>query len=203
VITAPNANTLDIDLNAPRTVINWASLHVSGADSMIFHFDANSDIVLNKTTSQIAIDAGGTVSGLVGAATGGNIWFYSPQGVIVSPGAVMTAGGFLFSRGSGISRRRLRRLRRPAGDPARGVRRADPDDDDHLGDQRLDQRQRRRRAQRGERNPRRLHRGRRHGGRVHHLGLDHRRRSHRHQRLGHGPPAARARPSPRSPPRPA
>jgi filamentous hemagglutinin family protein len=101
-ITAPNANTLDVDLNAPRTVINWASLHVSGADSMIFHFDANSDIVLNKTTSQIAIDAGGTVSGLVGASAGGNIWFYSPQGVIVSPGAVMTGGGFLFSRGAGI-----------------------------------------------------------------------------------------------------
>ena len=101
-ITAPNANTLDVDLNAPRTVINWASLHVSGADSMIFHFDANSDIVLNKTTSQIAIDSGGTISGLVGASAGGNIWFYSPQGVIVSPGAVMTGGGFLFSRGAGI-----------------------------------------------------------------------------------------------------
>lgn len=102
VITAPTANDLDIDLNAPRTVINWASLHVSGADAMTFHFDANSDIVLNKTTSQIAIDAGGTVSGLVGASAGGNIWFYSPQGVIVSPGAVMTGGGFLFSRGTGI-----------------------------------------------------------------------------------------------------
>jgi hypothetical protein len=102
VITAPNGNTLDIDLNAPRTVINWASLHVSGADTMNFNFDAASDLVLNKTTTQIAIDAGGTVAGKVGAATGGNIWFYSPQGVIVSPGAVMTAGGFLFSRGSAI-----------------------------------------------------------------------------------------------------
>jgi hypothetical protein len=102
LITAPTANDLDIDLNAPRTVINWASLHVSGADAMTFHFDAASDIVLNKTTSQIAIDAGGVVSGLVGASAGGNIWFYSPQGVIVSPGAVMTGGGFLFSRGTGI-----------------------------------------------------------------------------------------------------
>jgi len=103
VITAPNANTLDIDLNAPRTVINWASLHVSGADTMTFHFDANSDIVLNKTTTAIAVDAGGTVSGKVGAATGGNIWFYSPQGVFIAPGANMTAGGFLFSQGTGLS----------------------------------------------------------------------------------------------------
>ncbi|KQY35877.1 hypothetical protein ASD38_04860 [Caulobacter sp. Root487D2Y] len=102
VITAPNANTLDIDLNAPRTVINWSSLHVSGADEMDFHFDAASDIVLNKTTTQIAIDSGAVVTGKVGASTGGNIWFYSPQGVIVSPGATMTAGGFLFSRGSAI-----------------------------------------------------------------------------------------------------
>jgi len=103
VITAPNANTLDVDLNAPRTVINWASLHVSGGDTMDFHFDANSDIVLNKTTTAIAVDAGGTVTGKVGAATGGNIWFYSPQGVFISPGANMTAGGFLFSRGTGLS----------------------------------------------------------------------------------------------------
>jgi hypothetical protein len=103
VITAPNANTLDIDLNAPRTVINWASLHVSGADQMDFHFDASSDIVLNKTTSQILIDNGAVVTGKVGASTGGNVWFYSPQGVIVSPGAAMTAGGFLFSRGSGFN----------------------------------------------------------------------------------------------------
>lgn len=102
LITFPDAVTLQIDLNAPRTVINWSSLHVSSGDSMNFLFDAASDIVLNKTTSQIAIDNGGVVTGKVGAATGGNIWFYSPQGVIVSPGAIMTAGGFLFSRGSGI-----------------------------------------------------------------------------------------------------
>jgi len=103
VITAPGATELDIDLNASRTVINWASLHLSSADQMTFHFDAASDLVLNKTTSQIAIDSGATVSGLVGASAGGNIWFYSPQGVIVSPGANMSAGGFLFSRGTGIN----------------------------------------------------------------------------------------------------
>lgn len=103
VITAPGATELDIDLNASRTVINWASLHLSSADQMTFRFDAASDIVLNKTTSQIAIDAGATVSGLVGASTGGNIWFYSPQGVIVSPGANMSAGGFVFSRGSSLN----------------------------------------------------------------------------------------------------
>ncbi|MBO9518715.1 MAG: hypothetical protein J7493_11665 [Porphyrobacter sp.] len=103
VISAPDAVSLDIDLNASRTVINWSSLHVSSGDTMTFHFDASSDIVLNKTTSQIAIDNGATVTGLVGATTGGNIWFYSPQGVIVSPGAVMTAGGFLFSRGSSLN----------------------------------------------------------------------------------------------------
>ncbi|AYV48741.1 hypothetical protein CFHF_17290 [Caulobacter flavus] len=102
VITAPDPQTLDIDLNAPRTVINWGSLHVSGGDTMNFQFDAASDIVLNKTTSQIAIDAGGTVTGTVGGSAGGNIWFYSPQGVIVSPTANMTAGGFVFAGGTGL-----------------------------------------------------------------------------------------------------
>lgn len=103
LITFPDAITLQIELNAPRTVINWSSLHVSSGDAMNFIFDAASDIVLNKTTSQIAIDSGGIVTGTVGAATGGNIWFYSPQGVIVSPGATMTAGGFVFSRGTSLS----------------------------------------------------------------------------------------------------
>ena len=102
VITAPDPQTLEIDLNAPRTVINWASLHVSGSDTMNFRFNAASDIVLNKTTSQIAIDAGGTVTGTVGGSAGGNIWFYSPQGVIVSPTANMSAGGFVFAGGTGL-----------------------------------------------------------------------------------------------------
>ena len=49
----PDAITLQIDLNAPRTVINWTDLHLSSGDAMNFLFDAASDIVLNKTTSQI------------------------------------------------------------------------------------------------------------------------------------------------------
>ncbi|KRA60149.1 hypothetical protein ASD79_07875 [Caulobacter sp. Root655] len=101
-ITFPDAITLQIDLNAPRTVINWTDLHLSSGDAMNFLFDSASDIVLNKTTSQIRFDTGSVVTGKVGAATAGNVWFYSPQGVIISPGATMTAGGFLFSRGSGI-----------------------------------------------------------------------------------------------------
>ena len=103
IITAPDPNTLNIDLNAPRTVINWSSLHLSSGDTMNFQFDAASNIVLNKTTSQIAIDNGAVVTGQVGGTTGGNIWFYSPQGVIVSPGAVMSAGGFLFAGGTGLN----------------------------------------------------------------------------------------------------
>jgi len=102
-ISFPDAITLQIDLNAPRTVINWADLHLSSGDAMNFLFDAASDIVLNKTTSQIQFDNGSVVTGKVGAATAGNVWFYSPQGVIVSPGATMTAGGFLFSRGTGMN----------------------------------------------------------------------------------------------------
>jgi len=102
LITYPDAITLQIQLNASRTVINWSSLHVSSGDTMDFLFNAASDIVLNKTTSQIAIDNGAVITGKVGVATGGNVWFYSPQGVIVSPGATMTAGGFVFAGGTGL-----------------------------------------------------------------------------------------------------
>ena len=101
-ITAPNANALDVNLLATRTVINWDSFHVSGADSVTFHFGQSTDIVLNKSPTVVTIDAGGQVSGLVGAAAGGNIWFYSPQGVVISPGAVMTAGNFVFGRGAAV-----------------------------------------------------------------------------------------------------
>ncbi|ATQ44047.1 YDG domain-containing protein [Caulobacter mirabilis] len=103
LISFPDAITLQVDLNAPRTVINWSSLHVSSGDTIDFLFDAASDIVLNKTTSQIRIDNGGAITGKVGVATGGNIWFYSPQGVIVSPGATMSAGGFVFAGGTGLN----------------------------------------------------------------------------------------------------
>lgn len=102
-ISFPDAITLQIDLNAPRTVINWTDLHLSSGDAMNFLFDAASDIVLNKTTSQIRFDNGSVVTGKIGAATAGNVWFYSPQGVIVSPGATMTAGSFVFSRGTGLN----------------------------------------------------------------------------------------------------
>jgi filamentous hemagglutinin family protein len=101
-ITAPDANSLDVDLKSTHTVINWASFHVSGADKVTFHFGATSDIVLNKSPTQVKVDAGGQVIGLVGADPGGNIWFYSPQGVVISPGAVMTAGNFVFARGDDI-----------------------------------------------------------------------------------------------------
>ncbi|MBL8773404.1 MAG: hypothetical protein JNK30_18615 [Phenylobacterium sp.] len=101
-ITAPDANTLDVALQASRTVINWDSFHVGAADKVTFNFQAASDIVLNKSPTAVQIDAGGQVLGKVGAATGGNIWFYSPQGVVISPGAVMTAGSFVFARGDAI-----------------------------------------------------------------------------------------------------
>ena len=102
VITAPTATSLDVSLAATRTVINWDSFHVSSGDSVTFHFGQASDIVLNKSPTAVRVDAGGHVTGLVGAATGGNIWFYSPQGVVIAPGAVMTAGNFVFARGDAI-----------------------------------------------------------------------------------------------------
>src|SRR6202000_3232344 len=98
-ITLPHAHSLNVNLGASRTVINWDSFHVSSADSVTFNFGAASDIVLNKSPTQVKVDAGGTVTGLVGGSTGGNIWFYSPQGVVISPGAVMSAGNFVFARG--------------------------------------------------------------------------------------------------------
>ncbi len=85
-------------------MINWTDLHLSSGDAMNFLFDAADDIVLNKTTSQIQFDSGSVVTG---QGRGGHrrqrLVLLAPGRVIVSPGATMTAGGFLFSRGSGLN----------------------------------------------------------------------------------------------------
>ena len=94
---------LGVELKAARTVINWTTGFAVGAgESVNFKFLTGSDIVLNKSTSAVTVAAGGSVTGKVGLVTGGNIWFYSPNGVLIAPGATMTAGNFVFSRGVAI-----------------------------------------------------------------------------------------------------
>ena len=96
------SSTVQVDLNAPRTIIDWNSFNLGRGESAEFRFDQRSWIVLNRVTSS-AVSIDGHVTGYqaanlnaaLPANTGGNVWFYSPQGVAFGANAVVDVGGLL------------------------------------------------------------------------------------------------------------
>ena len=122
-IIATNANAVRVDLNAPRTIIDWQSFNLAGGERADFLFDQRNWIVLNRVTGS-AISINGTVFGgqqanfnsPPAATPGGNVWFYSPQGVAFGASARVDvqlyeeAGGavlIIADNGCGISPRQL------------------------------------------------------------------------------------------------
>ncbi len=101
-IIATNANAVRVDLNAPRTIIDWQSFNLAGGERADFLFDQRNWIVLNRVTGS-AISINGTVFGgqqanfnsPPAATPGGNVWFYSPQGVAFGASARVDVGGML------------------------------------------------------------------------------------------------------------
>ncbi|TAJ74826.1 MAG: filamentous hemagglutinin N-terminal domain-containing protein [Phenylobacterium sp.] len=91
-----------VDLNAPRTIIDWTSFNLSGGERAEFRFDQRNWIVLNRVQNS-AINIDGQVVGYqaanlnsaLPAQTSGNVWFYSPQGVAFGGGARVDVGGML------------------------------------------------------------------------------------------------------------
>jgi len=106
----PGIETLTI--NSPTATINWAPNDVQGAGNINFLPTGNSATyrggaeltdftVLNRivpTDVTRRIELNGTVlSQLAGGATGGNVWFYSPGGIVIGASAVFDVGGLLLS----------------------------------------------------------------------------------------------------------
>lgn len=91
-----------VDLNAPRTIIDWQSFNLTSGEQAQFRFDQRNWIVLNRVQSG-AITIDGQVTGYqaanlnsaLPAQTSGNVWFYSPQGVAFGPNARVDVGGML------------------------------------------------------------------------------------------------------------
>ena len=91
-----------VDLNAPRTIIDWQNFNLAGGERADFLFDQRNWIVLNRVTGS-AISINGTVFGgqqanlnsPPAATPGGNVWFYSPQGVAFGANARVDVGGML------------------------------------------------------------------------------------------------------------
>lgn len=96
------SNSVGIDLNAPRTIIDWVSFNLGPGEQAQFRFDQRSWIVLNRVQTS-AININGQVTGYqaanlnsaLPAQTSGNVWFYSPQGVAFGGGASVDVGGML------------------------------------------------------------------------------------------------------------
>ena len=93
-------DTTNVKLNAPRTVLSWTSFNVTPSESVNFAFDAKSWIVLNKIIGLSPSKIEGTITGKVGSAFGGNVWFSSQSSIIFGRTAQVDVGGLLVALGT-------------------------------------------------------------------------------------------------------
>lgn len=95
--TAPvisgGGNTLTVDINATRTIIDWGSFNIGAGENVTFVFDQRNQIALNRTTGPVTID--GALTARTGGAVGGNIWIYSPAGIAFGANTRVDVGGLL------------------------------------------------------------------------------------------------------------
>ena len=104
--------TETITIGSSTATINWAPTDAQGAGNVVFlpagntaTYQGGSGLsgftVLNRivpTVATRAIELNGTVlSKLDGGTTGGNVWFYSPGGIVIGSQAVFDVGGLLLS----------------------------------------------------------------------------------------------------------
>ncbi len=94
---------LDITLNAPRTITDWAStgglsdFHPTAAQGVAFHFGARDWIAIVRSAGRIEVD--GALKTVLGTTdtVGGNLWLLSGAGVLFTGNARVDVGGLLAS----------------------------------------------------------------------------------------------------------
>jgi filamentous hemagglutinin family protein len=107
------AGVSTISLKDAETVINWAPTDTAGAGTIDFLPSGNFAIftgpagftVLNRvlpvdgagapTARMIALN--GRIDSTVGRFQSGNVWFYSPTGIVVGPSAIINVGGLILT----------------------------------------------------------------------------------------------------------
>lgn len=100
VVVSNDDDLVTVDLNAQRTIIDWSNFDLADHETVRFAFDQRNWIVLNRVTGQ-SINIDGTIQAIhatnvnVGGPVGGNVWFYSPQGVVFGPSTRVDVGGLL------------------------------------------------------------------------------------------------------------
>ena len=101
-VISSSGSTVRVDLNAARTILDWSSFNLGPGERADFLFDQRNWIAVNRVTgSQISINGqvfAGQAANLNSPAPsgpGGNVWFYSPQGVAFGPNARVDVGGLV------------------------------------------------------------------------------------------------------------
>ena len=116
--TSLGAGTETITVSAPTAIVNW-SPNESGTGTIDFlpsgnvaTFTSSPGVadytVLNRivpTDPTRAIGLDGTIQSFIAGSgtTGGNIWFYSPGGILVGANAVVNVGGLLLTTGDALA----------------------------------------------------------------------------------------------------
>lgn len=101
-IIVTGGGAVRVDLNAPRTIIDWSSFNLAAGERAVFLFDQRSAFVLNRVTGsaisingQVFAGQAANLNSALPSTPGGNVWFYSPQGVAFGANASVDVGGLL------------------------------------------------------------------------------------------------------------
>ncbi len=111
VVQSPGADTITV--NAPQAVINWTPNDRTGTGNIDFlplgasaRFTGSQEFtVLNRIIPRNAADVpvarmielNGAITSDVNGGAGGNVWFYSPGGIMVGSGAVINVGSLVLT----------------------------------------------------------------------------------------------------------
>ena len=97
VIDQSTPNTTTVTLGGSRTVIDWDQFDINNGDTANFVFANRSDIVLNRVGGAAGSTINGDLNGMIGAGgpTGGNIWIYNANGVVIGANARINTAGLL------------------------------------------------------------------------------------------------------------
>lgn len=90
-ISNPTATSTLIRQSTPKAIINWTSFSIPKGSSVAFQQPSASAIALNRVT-------GGSISQIYGSLTAnGQVWLSNPNGIVLGPGAQVSAAGVLLS----------------------------------------------------------------------------------------------------------
>ena len=105
----PGVGTDIISINAPEAIINWVPFDMASGGGPINFLPAGNNLQINSdfdftllnrilpADTSRAIRFDGTVSSDIFGVAGGNIWFYSPGGIIAGKSSIFDVGSLILT----------------------------------------------------------------------------------------------------------